>query len=264
MTTTTSPVRRIEFQVSGMHCASCAQRVQKTLAEADGVRVAGVNLALERATVEAEPEVDEAALVDAVAALGYTLVPAHEGAPTHDGGGDSEGTGKGRVIVAALLTAPVVLLSMLGVTDTWALWLQGALITPVELWAGLPFLQSAYRGARHRRVNMDTLIALGTLAAYLYSLWSLLYGGHLYFETAGVIITFLLLGRFLEHCSKSRAASALQRPARACPDPSLRCAGGPRARRSAGGGRGGGPHAGAARREDPDGRSGRGGREQHR
>ena len=207
MATITSPVRRIEFQVIGMHCASCAQRVQKTLGEADGVLVAGVNLALERATVEAEPEVDEEALVDAVAALGYTLVPAHEAGADHD---DSESAGRGRVIAAALLTAPAVLLSMLGTMDSWALWLQGALITPVEFWAGLPFLKSAYRGALHRRANMDTLIALGTLAAYLYSVWSLLFGGHLYFETAGVIITFLLLGRYLEHRSKSRAASALQ------------------------------------------------------
>jgi len=210
MTTTTSPVRRIEFQVTGMHCASCASRVQKTLGEADGVLVAGVNLALARATVEAEPEVDEGALVDAVAALGYGLVPAHEGAAGHDDGGDSEGADRGRVLAAALLTAPAVLLSMLGIMDTWALGLQGALITPVELWAGFPFLQSAYRGARHRRANMDTLIAVGTLAAYLYSVWSLLFGGHLYFETAGVIITFLLLGRYLEHRSKSRAASALR------------------------------------------------------
>ncbi len=209
MATITSPVRRIEFQVIGMHCASCAQRVQKKLGEADGVLVAGVNLALERATVEAEPEVDEEALVDAVAALGYTLVPAHEAGADHDDR-DSGSAGRGRVIVAALLTAPAVLLSMLGTMDSWALWLQGALITPVELWAGLPFLKSAYRGALHRRANMDTLIALGTLAAYLYSVWSLLFGGHLYFETAGVIITFLLLGRYLEHRSKSRAASALQ------------------------------------------------------
>ena len=206
---TTTRVRRIEFQVIGMHCASCAQRVQKTLVEADGVLIAGVNLALERATVEAEPEVDAAALVDAVGALGYTLVPAQEAGADHDDR-DSESAGRGRVIAAALLTAPAVLLSMLGIMDNWALWLQGALITPVELWAGLPFLKSAYRGALHRRANMDTLIAVGTLAAYLYSVWSLLFGGHLYFETAGVIITFLLLGRYLEHRSKSRAASALQ------------------------------------------------------
>ncbi|MGI8519210.1 MAG: cation transporter, partial [Actinomycetota bacterium] len=176
---TTTRVRRIEFQVIGMHCASCAQRVQKTLVEADRVLIAGVNLALERATVEAEPEFDAAALVDAVAALGYTLVPAQEAGADHDDR-DSESAGRGRVIAAALLTAPAVLLSMLGIMDTWALWLQGALITPVELWAGLPFLKSAYRGALHRRANMDTLIAVGTLAAYLYSVWSLLFGGHLY------------------------------------------------------------------------------------
>ena len=210
MALTTSPIRRIEFQVTGMHCASCAQRVQKTLSEADGVLVAGVNLALERATVEAEPEVDEGVLVDAVAALGYGLIPARQGLADPDGGGAAESAERGRVIAAALLTAPAVLLSMLGIMDTWALVLQGALITPVELWAGFPFLKSAYRGARHRRANMDTLIAVGTLAAYLYSVWSLVFGGHLYFETAGVIITFLLLGRYLEHRSKGRAASALR------------------------------------------------------
>jgi cation-transporting ATPase V len=114
-------------------------------------------------------------------------------------------------MLAGVLTVPIVALAMFvdhGVS--WARWLQAALVVPVEFWAGRSFLASAWRQARHRGLNMDTLVAIGTLAAIAYSFYSLPTNGEIYFETAAVIITFLSLGKYLEHRSKSRASSAIK------------------------------------------------------
>ena len=221
----TEKAQELSFDVRGMTCAACARRVEKALASHPGVSRAGVNLALERATVEAEPQVSSDELADAVDRIGYQLVPdrrddqgSQQGEhDEHDHGIDVRSEDERaraslrRVIIAALLTAPVLIMAMAGLMDTWVGWVQLVLITPVEFWAGRPFLTSAWKSARHRSTNMDTLIAVGTLAAYGYSVYSLIVGGDVYFETAGVIITFLLLGKYLEHRSKSRASSAIKR-----------------------------------------------------
>ena len=211
-----------DYDVTGMTCASCARRVERTLAALPGVDEATVNLALEKATVRGAELTDEE-LIEAVEAAGYGLLPksaatSHAGhaeddhgiAPTQEDSFTSEAWR--RFVVAAIFTAPVLTLAMAGYMHGWAAWLQFVLILPVEFWAGRPFLVSAWKQARHRAVNMDTLIAVGTLAAFLYSLYSLLLGhGDIYFETAGVIITFLLLGKYFEHRSKSRASEAIKR-----------------------------------------------------
>lgn len=215
-----SETSKIVFDVEGMTCASCARRVENTLAKQPGVDSAGVNLATERATVEASSEVDVSHLVSAVGSVGYKLRPqtdghhehaghdhgisvADEGARTRDAWRD--------VLIAAVLTAPVVLLAMVGPMDApWSRYLQWVLATPVQFWAGRRFLVSAAKLARHLSSNMDTLVALGTLAAYGYSVYSLLTDGELYFETACVIITFLLLGKYFEHRSKANASAAIR------------------------------------------------------
>ncbi len=208
---------RHTFAVRGMTCASCARRVERTLATQPGVVSAGVNLATERATVEAREEVDTRALAEAVASIGYELVEDQAHAE-HDHGIDigreeelTRAAGR-RVAIAAALSIPVVGLAMFGPMDsTWVGWVQLALATPVQFWAARPFLQSAWANARHGSSNMDTLVALGTLAAYGYSLVALVTdSGELYFETAVVIITFLLLGKYFEHRSKSRASRAIR------------------------------------------------------
>lgn len=227
---------RQTFDVRGMTCASCARRVERTLAAQPGVTEAGVNFALDQATIEAEPGIDVAALAEAVDRAGYELViPAEEhaagpgGHAEHDHGGHAEhdhGIAVGaeedltvrawrRFVVAAVLTVPILALGMgtdlLGLMlGRWAGWVQFLLATPVQFWAGWPFLSSAYKQARHRATNMDTLVALGTLAAYGYSTYVLFAGGELYFETGAVILTFLLLGKYFEHRSKSRASQALK------------------------------------------------------
>ena len=221
-------VVKLDYAVRGMTCAACARRVENTLAKQPGVVEAGVNLATERATVTAEPGFETGTLEQAVARIGYELVPrshtvSHQGHDEHDHGiavGDEDQRTRAawqRFLVAALLTVPTVILAMFGPTEEWSLWAQLALITPVQFWAGHPFLWSAWKNARTGGTNMDTLVALGTLAAYGFSLYTLLFGhvmaGHMpevYFETVGVIITFLLLGKYFEHRSKSRASEAVK------------------------------------------------------
>ncbi|MDQ4064593.1 MAG: heavy metal translocating P-type ATPase [Actinomycetota bacterium] len=217
------------FEVRGMTCAACAQRVQRALAEHPGVAHAGVNFALEKATVAAPDDVPTEDLMAAVERAGYELVDPHDHATSHAGHGEHDhGIAIGReeeltrqawrsFVAAAIFTIPLVVLAMApqvfgaAMHDNWVRWAQFLLVLPVEFWAGRSFLKSAYIQARHRSTNMDTLVAIGTLAAFGYSTYELLIGhGHLYFETAGVIITFLLLGKYFEHRSKSRASAALK------------------------------------------------------
>jgi heavy metal translocating P-type ATPase len=206
------------WPVRGMHCASCAQRVQKALADRPGVTRAGVNLATERATVECALETDVADLARAVHDTGYEL----DLSSGHDHGIDIRGEdGRTRAalrdcLIAAVLTVPIVVLAMFGPAEphghgpvVWSAWIQLALATPVQFWAGRRFLVSALAQARHGSTNMDTLVAIGTLAAFGYSVYSVIFGGEIYFETAAVIITFLLLGKYLEHRSKARASEAI-------------------------------------------------------
>jgi len=216
------------FDVRGMTCASCARRVERALSRHPAVTSAGVNFALERVTVETDPEVAPEDLAAAVDRAGYELVLPHdEASVSHGGHGEHDhGIAIGeeedltarawrRFMVAALLTVPIVVLGMGaewfgGMHDKRLQWIQFVLATPVQFWAGAPFLLSAVKQARHRATNMDTLVALGTLAAYAYSTYSLFGTGAIYFETAAVILTFLLLGKYFEHRSKARASQALR------------------------------------------------------
>jgi len=215
------------FHVRGMTCASCARRVERALASHPGVGDVGVNFALERATVTSRPDVDVSSLAEAVDRAGYELVVpdepdlSHGGHGEHDHGirlGEEEDLTRRawrRFVIAAALTIPIVVLGMGaewfgGMHDRRLAWIQFVLAAPVQFWAGLPFLSSAVKQARHRATNMDTLVALGTLSAFGYSTYSLFGHGAIYFETAAVILTFLLLGKYFEHRSKSRAGQALR------------------------------------------------------
>jgi heavy metal translocating P-type ATPase len=230
--TTAATGDKTSFDVEGMTCASCARRVEKTLADQPGVLQAGVNLATEKATVTMEAGHDADALIPVIDSLGYKLIPkrsaqGHGSLGSEEVHGEHEGHDHGidvrveddrtkiawnRFLLAAALTVPAVLLAMVGPMHApWARWTQGLLVTPVLFYAGRQFLISAYKQARHRAANMDTLVAIGTLAAFGLSASNLFSAhGDIYFETAGVIITFLLLGKYFEHRSKSRASSALK------------------------------------------------------
>ncbi|AMM34677.1 carbonate dehydratase [Sinomonas atrocyanea] len=233
--------RIVELDIGGMTCASCVNRVERKLGKIEGVH-ASVNLPLESARVEVPAGVSDEQLITTVAAAGYTAkVKAQPRPAAASGEGEGEDHGEHapssagsveapartllpRLAVAAVLTVPVVLISMVPAAHfpDWGWW-AAALALPVVTWAAWPFHRAAAVNARHGGSTMDTLVSLGVTAAYVYSLVQLLAdpgltahpgmemsGGALYFETAAVVTTFLLLGRWLEARAKSRAGDALR------------------------------------------------------
>jgi Cu+-exporting ATPase len=227
----------VELPITGMTCASCANRVERQLNKLDGV-TATVNYATERATVDFDPaSVAPEQLVATVRAAGYeaTLPVARgavAGAPTdgHADAGVPEDLAplRTRLILSALLSLPVLLLSMIEPLqfDNWQ-WLALQLATPVVVWGAWPFHRAAWLNLRHGAATMDTLISLGVLAAYGWSLYALFLGDagmtgmrmtlsftgsggdELYLETASAVTTFLLAGRYFEARAKRRAGAAL-------------------------------------------------------
>jgi cation-transporting ATPase V/Cu+-exporting ATPase len=196
-----------------MTCATCAVRIERVLGRQEGVEAASVNLAGATALVRVDEHADVGALQTAVAKLGYTISP-HAGEQPRDMVEQYQGDARAQwrlFWVAACLTLPAMALSMFGPDATWSRVAQGVLVTPVVLWCGWQFHRAAIQQARHGSANMDTLISLGSLAAYLYSIWALWNGEHVFFETAGVIITLIILGRALEARAKGSASAAVHR-----------------------------------------------------
>ncbi|WP_430868170.1 heavy metal translocating P-type ATPase [Demequina aurantiaca] len=233
----------INLSVDGMTCSSCAASIQGGLAKLPGTTDATVNYATRRATVKADGSMDRAALEESMRAtiesLGYqVLTPAaasgeHDGADGkhHDLMGDEHAAHmnadaariadyKRRLIVAVTLSVPLLLISMI---PAWQFagweWAAFALATPVMFYSAWPFHRSAAMSARHGATNMDTLVTMGTGAAWVWSTVVLLggaagiaalEGGHVYYETAGVIISLILLGKWLETRSTLRAGDAIR------------------------------------------------------
>jgi P-type Cu+ transporter len=200
----------VRLELEGMTCAACAARIEKALNRLDGVD-ATVNLATEEASVryeESRVAIDD--LVAAVEGVGYGASP-H--GPEHAEVSDTRSLLGTRLAVAAILTVPVALIAMVPPFgfDGWE-WVALALSTPVWAWAGWPFHRSALANARHRAASMDTLISLGTTAAYVWSVVALLFleDAEIYFEVASVITTLILLGRWLETRARRRSGAALR------------------------------------------------------
>jgi cation-transporting ATPase V/Cu+-exporting ATPase len=197
-----------------MTCATCATRVERILSRQDGVEAVSVNLATATAQVQAYPRADSSLLESAVHKIGYTITPHHADESPRDmveHYHDDEGIQWRRFWINAAFTVPAMLLAMLGPDQIWSRLVQFALITPVISWGGWQFHRVAARLARHRSANMDTLISLGSLSAYTYSIWALVADETVFFETAGVIITLITLGRAFEARAKGRASSAIHR-----------------------------------------------------
>ena len=211
-------VARQEFDlaIGGMTCASCVARVEKALARTPGVLSASVNLATERAHVVAVAGLGIEPLRKAVQAAGYEADPA-----------DLEAAGSARapralpdwwpVAVSAMLTLPLLVpMAGLAFGAHWSIpgWLQLALATPVQFWLGARFYRAGWKAAKALTGNMDLLVALGTSAAYGLSLYQLLAGAggahDLYFETAAALITFILLGKWLEARAKRQTTEAIR------------------------------------------------------
>lgn len=224
----------IDLDITGMTCASCANRIEKKLNKQEGV-TATVNYATEKAHIET----GEGAATDAdsyiaiVEKLGYGgSVPKPE-KPAGDDPAAKELRGlKRRLVVAIALATPVILLAMIPPLqfDYWQ-WISFALATPVILWAGWPFHKATWVNLKHGAATMDTLITVGTSAAYLWSLYALFFGhagepgmrhgwsilnhagdpmGDIYFEVAAGVVTFVLAGRYFEKRSKQRAGDAIR------------------------------------------------------
>ena len=194
----------VVLDIEGMTCASCVSTVERALRGVEGVDAVSVNLATRTAHVRAPGDrVD--GLVAAVRRTGYVARP-------HDadrGAANEVAALRGRLIVAVIATVPVLWLSLLLPDLAWSPELAWILTTPVVLYAGWPFHRSALRAARHGATTMDTLISIGSLAAYGASVWAVVAGdGHHYFDTAAVIVTLILTGKALEAKAHRHAGDA--------------------------------------------------------
>ena len=203
---TATPVTDVELDITGMTCASCANRIESRLNKLDGV-TATVNYATERARISHPATVTTDELVATVAATGYAAAlpePALD-EPERD-------PLLARLLVAAGLTLPVVLLTMVpGIGFPGADWLCLVLTTPVVTWAAWPFHRATLVNLRHGATTMDTLVSLGVTASYLWSVVALSAGlDTTYLEISGVVTTFLLLGRWLEQRTRRSAGAALR------------------------------------------------------
>ena len=197
----------ITLELEGMTCAACASRIERRLNELEGVQ-ASVNLATEKAAVSYDgSSIAVEDLVTAVTDAGYGASLAGK---AHE---EPRSSLRSRLLVALALTAPLTLIAMVPPLhfDGWE-WLALALSTPVVFWAGLPFHRAALANLRHGAVTMDTLVSLGTLAAWTWSVVGLAFvdTADTYFEVAGVITTLILLGRFLEARARRRAGEAIR------------------------------------------------------
>ncbi len=205
----TAAPERIDLPVSGMTCAACARSIERTLAVTPGVDRARVNLATNTATVEYDPAVTGVrAFVGAIEDLGFSV-------PEKEVREDDAAQGyRRRLVFAAIFTLPVFVLGMTHgmIAVPYSPWIQLALTLPVIFYAGAPFYTAAWSALRHRAANMNSLISLGTGAAFLYSLTETIRGRHdVYYEAAAVIITLILTGRLLEARARGRAGEAIRR-----------------------------------------------------
>jgi Cu+-exporting ATPase len=196
----------VDLDLEGMTCASCAARIEKKLNALPGVE-ANVNFATHSVRLDLPRGVSVDDCVAAVEKAGYGAVE-HKAETEHQ---HDDPTLLRRLVVAAVLAVPVIVASMaMPMPHSAALmWTIAALSTPVVVWSAWPFHRAAFNAARHGSTTMDTLVSLGVLAAYAWSVVALFTGGHIYFEVAVTVTTFLLAGRYAEARAKKRAGEAV-------------------------------------------------------
>lgn len=206
MTTMTGKSQKMRLSITGMRCASCAGRIEKALLNVEGVEEAQVNFATGQATVRGSAAKN--ALEAAIKALGYGV---ERERPTLL-------TPRQRLLLAVVLTAPVFVIAMFMLEFPYSNYIQLVLTTIVVFGAGSEFFTGAICLLRSLRANMDTLVAMGSGAAYVYSALGLMGGGEeLYFETASMIITLVLLGRYLEARARAQTTKAIEKLASLAP-----------------------------------------------
>ncbi|HXA88060.1 MAG TPA: heavy metal translocating P-type ATPase [Mycobacterium sp.] len=236
MTRTPTPVSTIELEIAGMTCASCAMRVEKKLNNLDGVN-ASVNYATEKATLIVPSGYDPQTLIAEVEKAGYTAaLPRHREELTSEAGPEPDDAElaslRSRLVTAIVLASPVIAMAMIPALQFryWQ-WASLALAAPVIVWAGRPFHAAAWANLKHGSATMDTLVSIGTLSAFLWSLYALFLGtagepgmrhsfqltvtpsdgaANIYLEVAAGVTLFVLAGRYFEKRSKRRAGAALR------------------------------------------------------
>ncbi|WP_194816720.1 cation-translocating P-type ATPase [Nocardia sp. XZ_19_385] len=235
MTTVTQPsAGQVELVIGGMTCASCANRIEKKLNKLDGV-TATVNYATEKARVDFTGDISPADLIATVEQTGYTAtLPAPPVPEPEKSAAEPDPTAslRTRLLVSLILTIPVIAMAMIPALQftNWQ-WLSLTLAAPVVVWGALPFHRAAWTNLRHGAATMDTLVSMGTIAAFAWSLYALFWGtagtpgmkhpfeftisrmdgtGNIYLEAAAGVTVFILAGRYFEARSKRRAGAALR------------------------------------------------------
>ncbi len=203
--------KRTDLAIEGMTCAACASRIQRALGKLEGVDDAQVNFANGRATVLYGAGLDDMAFKSTIEGLGYVVIDLGGIADAEERRGANLFR---RLVIASALSVPVVLLSMVRPLQfgDWE-WLVAVLATLVVFWSGWTFHRAAWMNLRHGSTTMDTLVSMGTLSAWLWSTVVLLgdiQGGHVYYETGMVIVTLILLGKWLEVRAKHRSGDAIR------------------------------------------------------
>ncbi|MFS0884470.1 heavy metal translocating P-type ATPase [Aeromicrobium sp. 179-A 4D2 NHS] len=237
-TPTVDALHDVELAIGGMTCASCAARIEKKLNKVEGVS-ATVNYATEKAKVSYPTTLTPADLVSVVEATGYTATVPTQAANGDDPSADSDpderdleaASWRQRLIVSTVLSVPVLAMSMIPALqfDNWQ-WISLTLASPVVVWGAAPFHRAAVTNARHGAATMDTLISVGVTAAWLWSLWALLFTHagmtgmrmpfdllpdgeadvHIYLEVAAAVTTFIIAGRYFEARAKRQSGAALR------------------------------------------------------
>ena len=208
-----APPDTISFDVEGMTCASCALRIERVLGRQDGVESAVVNFAGQEARAVIDPgTVDIEGLQAAIEKLGYEITPFADGEDRRsltERYDQEVAFQKRNLIGAAILTVPVMILAMAGPDALWSEIVQGVLTTIVVFWFGRQFHSAARKQITSFSPAMDTLVSVGTVTAWAYSVWAVFAGYPVFFETAAMIATLILLGRYFEARAKGRASQAI-------------------------------------------------------
>ncbi|MGM9919793.1 MAG: heavy metal translocating P-type ATPase [Bhargavaea sp.] len=219
--------QKAEFEITGMTCAACATRIEKGLSKMDGVTAANVNLALEKATIEYNPsEVSVRDLIGKVEKLGYGAHQKQDGQEPADYREQHIKDQQGKFFASLILSLPLLWTMFAHFSFTSFMyvpeilmnpWVQMALATPVQFIIGKQFYEGAYKALRNGSANMDVLVAMGTSAAYFYSVYQAIatagtgHAPHLYFETSAVLITLIVLGKLFEAKAKGRSSEAIKK-----------------------------------------------------
>ncbi len=202
------------LKISGMHCASCSTILTKALQKVEGVKSAVVNYSTEKGTVTYDPaQTQEIKLVEAVQKKGYGAQVLEEGSYGREEKMRKEEVQKlkKKLIISSALALPALIISMFVMTFPYKEYVLWILSTPIQFYIGWPFYQGTWAALKNKSANMDSLIAMGTSAAYFYSLYVILFvpEGHQYFEISAILITLVLLGKYLEAVAKGKTSQAI-------------------------------------------------------